>query len=59
MEQHARHRFRPDGSRQKPLPGPQDRPGFENPMGAAFDGRDNLYVVQDFGCKRIYKYTAP
>jgi hypothetical protein len=52
-------RFRPDGSRLKPLPLPQDRPAFENPMGAAFDGQGNLYVVENFGCKRIYKYVAP
>jgi hypothetical protein len=52
-------RFRPDGSRLKPLPLPADREAFENPMGATFDPQGNLYVVENFGCKRIYKYTAP
>jgi DNA-binding beta-propeller fold protein YncE len=50
-------RFRPDGTRLRPLPGPNDQPLFENPMGAAFDAYDNLYVVENFGCKKIYKYT--
>jgi len=46
-------RFRPDGTRLSPLPGPNDQPAFENPMGAAFDLQDNLYVVENFGCKKI------
>jgi DNA-binding beta-propeller fold protein YncE len=54
---HGIDRFRPDGTRLRPLPGPNDQPAFENPMGAAFDSYDNLYVVENFGCKKIYKYT--
>jgi hypothetical protein len=50
-------RFKPDGTRLSPLPGPGDQAGFENPMGATFDAADNLYVVENFGCKKIYKYT--
>ncbi|HXI59133.1 MAG TPA: hypothetical protein VNO55_23865, partial [Polyangia bacterium] len=50
-------RFRPDGTRLSPLPGPPDQAAFENPMGAAFDPQDSLYVVENFGCKKIYKYT--
>jgi len=51
-------RFKPDGTRLSPLPAPTDQGGgFLNPMGAAFDAADNLYVVDNFGCKRIYKYT--
>jgi len=50
-------RFKPDGRRLSPLPGPPDQEAFENPMGAAFDAQDSLYVVENFGCKKIYKYT--
>jgi DNA-binding beta-propeller fold protein YncE len=54
---HGIDRFKPDGTRLRPLSGPNDQPAFENPMGAAFDPQDNLYVVENFGCKKIYKYT--
>jgi hypothetical protein len=37
---------------------PNDQETLENPMGAAFDPRDNLYRVENFGCKKIYKYTG-
>jgi sugar lactone lactonase YvrE len=50
-------RFKPDGTRLSPLPPPPDEAAFQNPMGAAFDAQDNLYVVENFGCKKIYKYT--
>ncbi|MFL5356696.1 hypothetical protein [Archangium sp.] len=39
------------------LPPPPDKPNFGNPMGSAFDRQGNLYVVDNFGCKRIYKYA--
>lgn len=54
---HGIDRFKPSGVRLTPLPGPNDQPAFENPMGAAFDPDDSLYVVENFGCKKIYKYT--
>ena len=54
---HGIDRFRPDGTKLQALPGPNDQPAFENPMGAAFDAQDSLYVVENFGCKKIYKYT--
>lgn len=38
------------------LPGPPDKPVYENPMGAAFDSTGNLYIVENYGCKKIYKY---
>jgi hypothetical protein len=38
------------------LPGP---PSFGNPRGTAFDTQGNLYVVDNAGCKRIYKYVLP
>jgi hypothetical protein len=50
-------RFKPDGTRLSPLPGPPDQSAFGNPMGATFDSHDNLYVADNFGCKKIYKYT--
>jgi hypothetical protein len=28
-------------------------------LGLTIDRAGNLYVVENFGCKRIYKYTAP
>jgi hypothetical protein len=51
-------RFRPDGRRLAPLPGPNDKPAFENLEGGAFDPQGNLFVVENFGCKKIYKYTG-
>jgi hypothetical protein len=39
------------------LPGPPDKPAYGNPMGAAFDSSGNLYIVDNFDCKKIYKYT--
>jgi hypothetical protein len=39
------------------LPGPPDKPVYGNPMGAAFDSKGNLYIVDNFDCKKIYKYT--
>jgi hypothetical protein len=50
-------RFKPDGTRLSPLPGPPDQTTFGNPMGATFDAHANLYVVDNFDCKKIYKYT--
>jgi hypothetical protein len=50
-------RFKPDGTRLSPLPGPTDQAGFVNPMGSAFDSQENLYVIENDGCKKIYKYT--
>lgn len=46
------------GKKLKPLPGPRDQPAFENLQGAAFDVQGTLYVVENFGCKKIYKYTS-
>ena len=50
-------RFRPNGTRMAPLPGPRDQAAFQNPMGSAFDPQGNLYVVENEGCKKIYKYS--
>jgi len=50
-------RFEPDGTRLSPLPRPTDQAGFLNPLGAAFDSHDNLYVIENDGCKKIDKYT--
>lgn len=41
------------------LPGPPDSPAYGNPLGAAFDSDGNLYILENFGCKKIYKYTFP
>jgi len=38
------------------LPGPPDKAAYGNPMGAAFDSKGNLYIVDNFDCKKIYKY---
>lgn len=37
--------------------GPPDKSAYGNPMGAAFDSSGNLYIVDNFDCKKIYKYT--
>lgn len=39
------------------LPGPPDKPAFGNLLGAEFDAAGNLYVLENFGCKRIYQYS--
>lgn len=39
------------------LPGPPDKLLYENLMGSAFDSQGNLYFVENFDCKKIYKYT--
>lgn len=39
------------------LPGPPDWPAFGFPTGAAFDSKGNLYILDNLGCKKIYKYT--
>lgn len=41
------------------LPGPPDSPAYGNPLGAAVDSNGNLYILENFGCKKIYKYTFP
>lgn len=38
------------------LPGPLDQWEFGNLMGSAFDSEGNLYFVDNYGCKKIYKY---
>jgi hypothetical protein len=50
-------RFKPNGTGLTALPGPNDQATFGNPMGSAFDSRHSLYVVDNSGCKKIYKYT--
>lgn len=37
-------------------PGPPD-PGHWGPFGTAFDSKGSLYVVNNYECKTIYKYT--
>lgn len=39
------------------LPGPPNWHGYGNPMGAAFDSKGHLYIVDNWDCKKIYKYT--
>ena len=44
------------------IPPPIDYPTYTyhwNPMGSAFDSKGNLYVVNNWECKTIYKYTIP
>lgn len=42
------------------LPPPPDQTGFGNAMGMQIDRfARHLYVVDNYGCKRIYKYTLP
>lgn len=43
-----------------PVTSPIDFPrGSWGPMGSAFDSKGNLYVVNNWECKTIYKYTLP
>jgi hypothetical protein len=42
-----------------PVTVPIDFPGSWGPMGSAFDSKGNLYVVNNWECKTIYKYTLP
>jgi hypothetical protein len=43
-----------------PVTPPIDFPqGSWGPMGSAFDSKGNLYVVNNWECKTIYKYTLP
>ena len=39
------------------LPGPPDKGAYGNPMGSDFDSEWNLYIIDNFDCKKIYKYT--
>lgn len=42
-----------------PVTVPIDFPGSWGPMGSAFDSKGNLYVVNNWECKTIYKYSLP
>jgi hypothetical protein len=51
-------RFKPNGQKLASLPGPADKPAFESLMGGAFDRAGNLYAVDNFECKKVYKYRG-
>jgi len=51
-------RFKPNGGKLASLPGPADKPAFESLMGGAFDRQGNLFVVDNFECKKVYKYRG-
>ncbi len=50
------NKYDADGRFLETLPGPPDKASYENPMGAAFDSKGNLYIVDNYNCKGIYKY---
>ena len=50
------NKYDANGSLLDTLPGPPDKSAYGNPMGAAFDSKGNLYILDNFNCKEIYKY---
>jgi hypothetical protein len=50
-------KYAPSGQLLGLLPGPPDKAAFGSPRGAVFDAHGDLFVMDNFDCKKIYKYT--
>ncbi|QRN94902.1 hypothetical protein JRI60_38235 [Archangium violaceum] len=50
-------KYAPSGQLLGLLPGPPDKAAFGSPRGAVFDAHGDLFLMDNFDCKKIYKYT--
>ncbi|WP_257462572.1 NHL repeat-containing protein [Archangium lipolyticum] len=50
-------KYAPSGQLLGILPGPPDKEAFGSPRGAVFDAHGDLFLMDNFDCKKIYKYT--
>lgn len=49
--------YAPSGTLIGSLPGPPNKAQYGGAFGSAFDSQGNLYVMDNWGCREIYKFT--